>query len=495
MLSAIDSVSFVQPEIRYAKEARFMRDEGMLAYYKSISKPFDDSFQLRFNSSMPASLQPKVNDVLICPNLKDYDEAFVGKVKKVRTDGGDIVVECGYVQDFSEVFEQFITVEQIKEVQTEDGPKSRRRLAGYQGAKRAEGNWEDFTVFELSTHLEGNIDVFEGSDKTKVILGVDIGFATVANATYKIKGWRDFYIKTEVKPQVGLNLSASIDGQIGGDLDMKSIPGVGALLDKFSKIPFPASCPILYINVLPQPFIRGEAHLNFALNTGAKVKALGIGIELMSKSPYVVPSLGLLSSTVIPVAQFMPSQLEGEFKLSAEINGSAQLGIKFPIELGTMDWLKWIAEAKTKATLYAGPKLEGKFPLSSLSTQNSIYENLKEAELTLRAMSLDTEFTTDANFFGWDGQVKKSFNASLGVYAMKAFPQIDIKDMTIDIYGEKKNNVRVSYGTSGNVFFPQLLGVGIYKKADENDKEYRKLYKKNFNRTGRKFLYLCTVKR
>ncbi len=475
MLSAIDSVSFVQPEIKYAEGVRFMRDEGLLAYYQSISKPSDDSFLLRFSSSMPASLQPKVGDVLLCPNLKDYDEAFVGKVKKVRTEGGNLLVECGYVEDFSEVFEQFITVEQIKEVQAEEGSKTRRRLAGYPGAKRAEGNWEDFTLFELSTHLEGNINL--GSDKSKFIFGVDIGFATVANAAYKIKGWRDFYIKMEVKPQIGLNFSASIDGQLNGELNMKSIPGVGELLDKFSKIPFPASCPILYINVLPQPFVRGEAHLNFGLNTGPKVKALGIGLEMMSKPPYVVPSLGLLASTVIPVAQFMPSQVGGEFKISAEVNGMAQLGIKFPIELGTMDWLKLIAKTKATTTLFTGPKLEGKFPLGSLSA-HSIYDNLKDAELTLRAMSLDMEFATKAEFWGWEGEVKKSINASMGVYPMKAFPSIDINDMKIDIYGEKKNNVRVSYNTSGNVFFPQLLGVGIYKKADENDKEYRQLYMK-----------------
>ena len=33
MLTAIDSVSFVQPEIRFAKGVRFMRDEGMMDYF------------------------------------------------------------------------------------------------------------------------------------------------------------------------------------------------------------------------------------------------------------------------------------------------------------------------------------------------------------------------------------------------------------------------------------------------------------------------------
>ena len=488
MLTAIDSVSLVQPEIKFAKEVRFMRDEGMMAYYQSISKPNEDSFLLRFSGSMPADLQPKVGDVLCCPNLKDYDEAFVGKVRKVSANSGEILVECGYIEDLSEVFEQFVTVEQIRQVKTDEGYQARRRMAGLHPTKRAEGNWEDITLFNFSTHLEGNIDMFEGTDKIKIIFGSDIGFGAVASAVYKITGWRDFYMKTEVKPQVGLNFSASIDGQLGGNpINLSSLPGVGELLSKFTKIPFPASCPILYVNVTPEPFIRGEAHAVISFNTGATVKAMGIGCELKSEFPYIVPSVSLLAAPIIPAAAFMPSQLEKEFKLSAEINGMAQLGMMFPIELGTMDWLKWIAKAKTKTTLYAGPKLEGKFPLSTEIFNNSIFENLKEAELKLSLLSLDTEFKSDANILGWEGEVKKSFNFSIGQYPMKAFPDIDIENMEIDIFGEKENNVKVSYATKGNVFFPQMLGVGIYKPADKNDKEYKKLYKSNY-RNERYFL-------
>ncbi len=183
MLTAIDSVSYVQPEIRYAKETRFMADEGMMAYYLSISKPFDDRFLLRFSGSMPAALQPKVGDVLCCPKLKDYEEAFVGKVKKVHSEGGEIQVECGYIEDLSEVFEQFVTVEQIRQKQTENGVRFSRRIAGLERPTRAEGNWEDITLFNVTSHLEGNLDLF--SDNTKLILGADLSFAAVANAVYK----------------------------------------------------------------------------------------------------------------------------------------------------------------------------------------------------------------------------------------------------------------------------------------------------------------------
>ena len=474
MLTAIDSVSLVQPEIKFAKEVRFMSDEGMMVYYQSISKPDDNSFLLRFNGAMPADLQPKVGDVLSCPNLKDYDEAFVGKVKRVSNSGGEIQVECGYVDDLSEVFEQFITVEQIRQVKTNEGYQARRRMAGIQPVRRAEGNWEDITIFNFSKHVEGSI----GVDNAKVILGADIGLAAVATAIYKINGLRDFYIKTEVKPHIGLNLNASVDGQIGGEWSLSAIPGFGDLLNNFKRIPFPAVCPVLYIDITPEPFVRAEAHINFALNTGAIAKGLGLGLELKSEAPYIHPTAGLLTALVIPQSAFLPAQLDPKFSFSAELNGMVQIGLKSPIDIGTMDWLKWVAAANTKATLYAGPKLDGKLPLSlSMFDSSQLFENMKEAELDLTTMSYDLEFVSKGKIFGWDKEIKKTYNFSLLKYPMKAFPEIDIENMEFDLYGDKKNNIKVSYGTQGNVFLPQWLGVGIYKPENKDDKEFKTLYK------------------
>ena len=474
MLTAIDSVSLVQPEIKYAKEVRFMSDEGMMVYYQSISKPDDNSFLLRFNGAMPADLQPKVGDVLSCPNLKDYDEAFVGKVKRVSNSGGEIQVECGYVDDLSEVFEQFVTVEQIRQVKTNEGYQARRRMAGIQPVRRAEGNWEDITIFNFSKHVEGSI----GVDNAKVILGADIGLAAVATAIYKINGLRDFYIKTEVKPHIGLNLNASVDGQIGGEWSLSAIPGFGDLLNNFKRIPFPAVCPVLYIDITPEPFVRAEAHINFALNTGAIAKGLGLGLELKSEAPYIHPTAGLLTALVIPQSAFLPAQLDPKFSFSAELNGMVQIGLKSPINIGTMDWLKWVAAANTKATLYAGPKLDGKLPLSlSMFDSSQLFENMKEAELDLTTMSYDLEYVSKGKIFGWDKEIKKTYNFSLLKYPMKAFPEIDIENMKFDLYGDKKNNIKVNYGTQGNVFLPQWLGVGIYKPENKDDKEFKTLYK------------------
>ena len=52
MLTAIDSVSYVQPEIRFAKGVRFMRDEGLMAYYVSMSQT-GDGFRCSLTADCP----------------------------------------------------------------------------------------------------------------------------------------------------------------------------------------------------------------------------------------------------------------------------------------------------------------------------------------------------------------------------------------------------------------------------------------------------------
>ena len=65
MLTAIDSVSFVQPEIKFAKGVRFMQDEGLMDYFQSYS--YDEILSrhvLTFSGNMSETQLPKVGDVL-----------------------------------------------------------------------------------------------------------------------------------------------------------------------------------------------------------------------------------------------------------------------------------------------------------------------------------------------------------------------------------------------------------------------------------------------
>ena len=467
MLSAIDSVSFVQPEIKFAKEVRFMHDEGMMAYYQSISIPDEDTFLLRFSGSMPSTLQPKVGDVLSCPDLKDYDEAFVGKVKKVRTDGSDLVVECGYIDDLKDVFDQFITVEQVHNVQTPEGSRTYRRIAGLEPRNRAEGNIDDLTLFDFNTTFEGD---YNFNNNLKFMLEAKIGFAMAVSAAYKIT-LDEIYIKTELKEQFSLGFTFSLDGRIEGSLDMTVIPGVGKLIERFSKIPFPAAFPILYANVTPQPFTRAEAHLNLGMSTGVQVKAISQSLELMSQWPYVRMKAGSLPLPFLP----SPFEVGGEFKFNAELNGMVQTGMKFPIEVGTEDWIKRVTKLKAGATVYAGPKASGALDLKNLVFDDGIYDKMKDTKVELALMSIDTELAAVASVWSQKAETKTTHNASFGKYEMTLFPKIE--DMECEITGEKMNEVKVKYDVEGNVFLPQMLGVGLYRPANKDDEKFTKLAK------------------
>ena len=126
MLTAIDSVSFVQPETKYADGVRRLSEEGLMDYFVSYRPGADDeTHTLVFAQNMPEALKPKVGEVLTCLNVEGYDGTFVFKVKKVYADGGQTVVDCGYIDNMKEVFKQFVGLEQVKEVVTPDGPSTR----------------------------------------------------------------------------------------------------------------------------------------------------------------------------------------------------------------------------------------------------------------------------------------------------------------------------------------------------------------------------------
>lgn len=466
MLTAIDSVSFVQPEIKYAKGVRFMRDEGMMDYYVSMTKT-DDGFLVYFNGSLPTALQPKKDDVLSCPDLPDYDEMFVGKVKSVRSEGGKIVAECGYIENIHEVFDQFVTVEQVHNVQTAQGSRTNRRMAGLDRPRRAEGNYSDITLFNFNFSHEWS--GFKLTDNLTFGLALNVGFGMQATAVYKIT-WDEFYIKTVLKDQMSLGATFTLDGELYESTSLRMLPGVGALIDRFSKVPFPASFPILYANLAPEPFTDVEAHLNVSVGLGGEVKGTAFMLELKDKWPYVDMGINF-------IAPFLPYTLEkeGSFTVNAQLNGTIYSGMKFPIKGGTEDWIKKFCGLETGVELKAGPKLSGALNFDILKAPFGAYEALKDSKVELTLMSITTEASSEATFLGKKGEHKISHSWNFGNHPLGLFAGID--DMTVELIGDNQDGVKCHYDVSGDVCLPQKLGVGIYVKEDDDDIYYKKLYR------------------
>lgn len=469
MLTAIDSVSFVQPEIKFAKGVRFMQDEGLMAYFQSYSYNESQGHILVFNGSMPLSLQPKTGDVLTCRDVEGHDGMFVGKVRNVVASGGTITVYADYVDDITDVFEQFITVEQVRNENTPLGAHSWSRTAGMSKGLKVEGNIDDFTLFNFSTSLEGKINL---TNKVSLGFQASMGFGMLLKAAYNIS-LKKFYVKTELKEQIAAGFNVALDGEIYNPPSLRALPGVGALIDRFSKIPFPASFPILYATVTPEPFMRAEAHLKLNFSTGVAVKSLTQSFEMKDKYPFIDIKMGMLPYPVIPLT-LEPS---ANWSISAQLNGMVQTGMKFPVEVGAEAWMRKFVELEASASLYVGPKINGELNLELINaiTGKGMYESMKDSKVDLTLMSFDQELSGKGKFWGKGTELKKVFSYEYLKYPLQLFA--NISDAKYEIKGEMLNTVTAKFNTSGDVFLPQTLGFALYQKENDNDKDYTKLYR------------------
>jgi len=108
-LSAIDSVSFVNPETILQPDVVRM-DESMLSYLLAV-----DGMMLTFSTTMPPSLRPKKGDLLlsVIPSNTLLSNGFAGRVTSVSETAGTLLVVCSLVDDVSDIFVQLIGVERI----------------------------------------------------------------------------------------------------------------------------------------------------------------------------------------------------------------------------------------------------------------------------------------------------------------------------------------------------------------------------------------------
>ena len=466
MLTAIDSVSFVQPEIKYAKGVRFMRDEGMMDYFLNAVKGDNDEILVSFRTAMPANLRPKVGDVLQCPNLEGWEEiTLVAKVLKVEETGDVLLFTCGYIDDLKDVFEQFITVEQVRNVQTPEGSRTIRRVAGIDTPRRAEGNVSDFTLFNFNYTFEGKTTLY---DKLDLQLVLSTGFGMTLSAAYKIT-LSEFYIKTQMKTQMSVGGSFGLDGELYGSMDLTTLPGIGAFVERFAKIPFPANFPLLFVNLVPMPFTRAEAHLNLGLSVGAQVKATNFMLEIKNSWPYVDMGLNF-------IAPFLPYSAEGEkgISLNAQINGSIQSGLKFPIEVSTLPWIKKACYLETGMTVYAGPKVSGALNFDILKVGKGVYEALKDSKVDLSLISVDTELEGEATVLGKKWETKRTKSWTYGNLSYTLFPSFG--DMNFELVGDNLDEIKCNCDVEGLTCLPEVLGIGVYCKANDDDNAFTKLY-------------------
>ena len=102
MLTAIDSIGFVQPEVKYNARLRLVSEDQLFTRMISHDEEYEN---LVFDGSTPESLKPKVGDVFASFDIND---GWSGKVTEVMETGSGIAVKCSPIDDITDIFEQFV---------------------------------------------------------------------------------------------------------------------------------------------------------------------------------------------------------------------------------------------------------------------------------------------------------------------------------------------------------------------------------------------------
>lgn len=446
MLTAIDSVSFVQPEIIINPHVRILERDGLMTYVTNVS---DDHRTLTFSNDMPETLRPKTDDVLLCFDFEKYEDGFGGKVFTVNPSGEGLIVKLEPIKDLGDVFQQFITVEQI--VKDNSGAPAQCRMAGADKMRRAQGNWS-VDPYNFSADFKTSLSF---SDAITGSLGLHFGFGLGGSFVYNITS-SEFFIKAELTETLDLGVNAELDLKLYGNDDYKdNLLTSGGVLSKLASalaLPFPAQLPVGKLMMTPLPFLRAEGHIK-----------TGIGFNLQSKKlkqSFTIKDGRLEDWSLIDRDA---EAVDPDWSFSAEVNGFVQFGLMTPFEVKTIEWLENIIQGKIGATLYTGPKVSGNLTvdLKQMSNVGGLYQSLKSSSIQFSRTSVD--FALEAkigSIFGKEVKLSREWSHAFGTMKWGIFPEFEPAHNVID--PKYPRRIDVSFGVSGDVLFDQKLGVGLY---------------------------------
>ena len=434
MLSAIDSIGFQQPEIimnkrLHRRDYPLLDPETYSNYGDDLEfwfylKDWTDEYECVFSTDMPEEIRPRMGDV-----FADFDTAygFATKVESVSVTDYGIVVHLKDIDDITDIFEQFVSIEEYG--YDDEGNLARRRVSGRPdltvgefpkkvATKRGAGQWEG-DVFNFS--LNGWVTLYDNDDKN-IAINVAIDGKLHIKTVWNLSLFGDKYIS------IGTKLSYGIGAGFRADAKIKDFfpTGVG----KFASVPVPAGCPLFYINIGPDAFLRGDAHVTFALTT-PKFKG-----SISSK---------LIINNWVPHFSMNPGSTENEDKAGEDdntfggtlsLNGFVQMGMLFPLTFESLPTIKKFFDITTGSYLYVGPKVGADFTIDMKDLYKSLtapveqrdkvglmfYSQLKNT--TLQAHLLDADYEVKANLQTIFGE-KKAVTLADG--SINLFPPLDMK--------------------------------------------------------------------
>lgn len=414
-LAAIDSIGFQQPEIKFNPRVKFIGKCGLLPYIEGGSQLSVSFYDL------PADLKPHIGDVLIGlptdekgENVRYVDGSFSCVVDTIETDRWDnrrTICRGHAPKNFGDVFEQYITVEELG--YDKDGNLVRRRVAGM--PQRKKGESKDYELF----HIQGTIQrEWNPDENTSIALAADVDVAYRVRLAYDI-GWSRFFIK--------MTRDLAID--VSPSLSMSVKRGFEASLGNFNfplRIWFPTECPIFELEPYPDFFVRGEGKLEAKLNFPKTY--IGFGEDIIFDSNRLFPIDYNLHW--VPQKDSNSGDIIDIGSTNVKLSGYVQTGVKFHVNVGTASWFRKLFHCDLGFDIYAGPKITGEMEFSTDWVNNegfNLYQQLNKTNLTASWLSVDLEAKTTASVLGSSPTGKTFFSTNFPFFpdTLRLIPRIE----------------------------------------------------------------------
>lgn len=498
MLSAIDSIGFVQPETKYGPQV-YIKDKD--PYFRFAVWDHEDNTEYggeeviifsRSNLESGGTIyDPKVDDFVPIPQPQvgdiyasfDLEDGFMCKISEITRDypgyEGWPVGYCKPIDDITDVFQQFVAVEEYG--YDDEGTMVRRRVAGRpdltvgnwnlpkKSTNRAGGQWEgDLFNFAINTHIPLYI-----SDDLTVSVDPSIEGKLHLKTTWNLSLFGDKHISIHSKLNFGVGAGFTVDGKIADFFP----GGIGGLL---GGVPIPATCPLILLDIAPDAFLRGEAHVNFKLNSPKLNGSIWSTLTINNW----VPSIDMGFGNSDDNSKFESVDNSGS-RATISLNGFVQTGMLFPMKFKSLPVLKKLFDSEIGGQWFVGPKLAADFTLD-LTTMPwediAAYNQLKN--ITGQIHMLDADYEVK-------GTVKTAFSGkkevTLADGSISLFPPVDLKIVPefenctesyekhfINIYGEGNvYNCRMfNFKPSGFVFKPVYLGCEIQEQREDGTWDY-----------------------
>ena len=464
-LCAIDSIGFQQPEIKINPRVRII-EQCELKQYLYYDASGDDGIDLYFDN-LPENLIPKVGDILISVPPSEPDEPIyyshkgyscvVDEIETNIANNNITGVHGHYVTDPGEVFEQFITVE---DVTVDPEGNVRRRLAGWDPEKVRRRDPKGINLIDLDFTIGRE---WNPTNNSKIAIEAKLGVKFNLRATYDI-GWSKFYAKltrtltTTVEPAVTIGYKGEFTKELDDIIELPPII-------------FPAACPVFGINPYPSLFLHvwGEFETKLTLPEAQ----LNIAEEIVFDTSWLFPVSYSLHP--VPSEKKLDKPIFDVGNTSVKLAGHVQAGLKVGCDVGTTKWMQKIIRGNVGFWAYIGPQVDGQIEFKTDWLNNdemNLYDILSRAEVDVSLISVNIEAKATARALWGEEQHKTLLTKDWKFLAdtLLFVPRFNEWNPISTTYSDNGHKVTLAlHPNPKKLFYLNDLSIGIYEPPSDKE--------------------------